>query len=596
MPKYLNTFLVLLSCLTCACQASEPTIGQAAADQMDRALLDLGLADMDPINDSEIHNDLDQEVAVIEVDMAPPGPPMIELCNDLGLASKPWLNPDDEYRFGSIAGDFTVQTISGTWNLLENWSGCESFIFLVYFPDIRANQNGVWVGDQLWESEVSALLNGPKNAHYFFISYEDDPQARSDRMISMHNRFIRSLDAGDELPTRRLHFVTDRATEIEGSVGTFFNTYLEFMFDPNSLVDLGDRGSAQAPLPFVFGIDRMQRWDSGGSLDEVVGQPMLWKMASYIAPFYNYISDLYESAVTDGALEINLLDERISERVFSRNIDLPNQDEMSDYNTLEIDVSVTCPHQNVYACSEWDRIARIEYCANPECEQRYEIARWITPYWRRGERRWIWDASPFISLLAAGGKQTFRIELGPSWERATERDVKINLRLSTGQPSNKAVATELAFTGGEFNEAYNERSVFTFNPPNDVGRVELAVLLSGHGQSSQDNCAEWCDHRHHFSLNGTDLPSIQHEGAIGSIDGCAEASKLGVSPGQFGNWAPERAYWCPGLPVNLIRIDLSDYIVAGSENTLDYRSTLGSDLDPRGGNIALSAYVVYYAP
>ena len=591
-----NSLLLALFCLHLACQETEHTISQTTADYIDQGVSDLSTLDVDLAVDLGRDAELDQTLSSIEEDMSFSTPPRIEFCNDLSLTSKPWLNPDEEYQFGSIAGDFTVQTISGAWNLIENWSGCESFIFLVYFPDLRSNQTGVWVGDQLWESDVSMLLNGPENTHYFFISYEDDPQARSDRMINMHNRFIRSLNVGEELPTSRLHFVTDRATEIEGSVGEFFNTYLEFLFDPSSVVDLGDRGSAQAPLPFVFGIDRMQRWDSGGSLDEVVGQPMLWKMASYIAPFYNYISDTYERAENDRALEINLVDERLSERVFLKTVELPSQDKMEEYNTLEIDVSVTCPHQNVYACSEWDRIARISYCTDSECEQSFEIARWITPYWRRGERRWIWDASPFIALLASGGNQSFRIELGPSWERATERDVKISLRLNTVSPSAKATATELAFKGGEFNETYNDRSSFSFNPPSDVDRVELVALISGHGQSAQDNCAEWCDHQHHFTLNGTALPTIQHEGMIGSVDGCAEASKQGVSPGQFGNWAPERAYWCPGLPVNLIRIDLSDYVMSGSENILEYRSTLGSDLDPRGGNVALSTYVVYYTP
>ena len=67
----------------------------------------------------------------------------------------------------------------------------------------------------------------------------------------------------------------------------------------------------------------------------------------------------------------------------------------------------------------------------------------------------------------------------------------------------------------------------------------------------------------------------------------------GVSPGQFGNWAPERAYWCPGLPVAPIHIDLTDAVNLGVENQLDYEATLGANIQPRGGDIALSAYVVY---
>lgn len=562
---------------------------------MDQISLDSSLSDLSLSNTVGNGAEADQGMSSMAPDMQISIAPKVDFCNENDLESRVWQMPDDQQIFGSIAGDFALETIRGSWRLSENWSGCESYVFFVYFPDLRVSQEGAWAGDQLWESDVTSLLKGPDNTHYFFISYEDDPQARNERMVNMYNRFIRSLNAGEELPERRLHFVTERVSEIEGSIGQFFNTYLEFLFDLDSAVDLGDRGNAQAPLPFVFGIDRFQRWDSGGSLDEVIGRPMLWKMASYIAPFYNYMSDLYEQAATDGSLEVNLVNERLSERVFNKTIELPSPELMARYNTLEVDVSVTCPHQNVYACSEWDRIARIGYCTDSECEDHFEIARWITPYWRRGERRWIWDASSFLSWLKEGGSHSFRIELGPSWERATERDVVINLRLGEGQPTTESIGAQLAFQGGEFNETYNDRGPFNFTPPTNVNQVELVILLSGHGQTSQDNCAEWCDHRHHFSINDTQLPTVEHNGTIGSVDGCAHLSDRGVSPGQFGNWAPERAFWCPGLPVTPIRIDLSEFVVFGEENTLKYRATIGDELEPRGGQIALSAYVVYSA-
>ena len=427
----------------------------------------------------------------------------------------------------------------------------------------------------------------------FFLSFEEDEQARVDRMTEMNNRFIRSLNVGDSLPERRLHFVTDRATEVEGSVGAFLSSYLEYMFEPSSAADLGERGRAQPPLPFTFGIDRFQRWDSGGSLDEVVGQPMLWEMATYIGPFYNYLSDVYERALGDGATEVTLVDDRTSERILIKTVELPSAEEIARLDTLEVDVSVTCPHRNVYACSEWDRIAHISYCIDMTCEERMEIARWITPYWRRGERRWIWDATPFMGWLSSGGQHTFRVELGPDWERATERDVRVKLRLRDNEAPKKVLDAQLAFKGGEFDESYNDRAPFTFTPPANASHIELVVLLSGHGQTAQDNCAEWCDHQHHFTVNDTALPTIQHEGTIGSVNGCAALANQGVSPGQYGNWAPERAFWCPGQPVKPIRVDLTEFVTIGAENTLQYNATLGAEIIPRGGKISLSAYLVY---
>ena len=65
-----------------------------------------------------------------------------------------------------------------------------------------------------------------------------------------------------------------------------------------------------------------------------------------------------------------------------------------------IEIQVHCPAMNPFACSEWDRIGRIELCRDLECTQKDEIARWITPYWRRGTRRWFLDVSPFLALLS----------------------------------------------------------------------------------------------------------------------------------------------------------------------------------------------------
>jgi hypothetical protein len=66
-----------------------------------------------------------------------------------------------------------------------------------------------------------------------------------------------------------------------------------------------------------------------------------------------------------------------------------------------------------------------------------------------------------------------------------------------------------------------------------------------------------------------------------------------VPPGQFGNWAPERAYWCPGAQVEPIRVDLTGQARLGEENELTYRAGLGTGA-PGGGDIALSSYVVWY--
>ena len=139
---------------------------------------------------------------------------------------------------------------------------------------------------------------------------------------------------------------------------------------------------------------------------------------------------------------------------------------------------------------------------------------------------------------------------------------------------------------------YNMRDPFSFTPPADATRVELVLILSGHGQAGMTNCSEWCDHRHQFGVNGTDLPEIRHEGDIGSAAGCGPAAAFGVSPGQWGNWAPERAYWCPGLPVDHIVVDITDQVTLGQANDLTYSGNYRGGA-PGGGNISLTSYVTW---
>lgn len=504
-------------------------------------------------------------------------------------------------KFGDRAGDFTVNLLDGEqWTLSERWSGCESYVFLNYFPDLRANPNGPWIGDQLFASDVRAMIDsGPRNVHYFFTSYEPEAADREARMRDLRERVVPGLvvpygERWAQHWRERLHFVTDRSTEMPGSVGPFFDAYLRFVLDPANLVDLGDRGRAQAPLLQVFGIDRSQRWDAGGSLDPFVGATPEFAMAGYLGHYYNYHATLARrlAAEADETTVVPLLEERVTDRTFIRTVTLPSADAMDAFDTLEVDVAVDCPHQNPFACSEWDRIARIEWCADPECAERYEMVRWITPYWRRGLRRWIMDATPFIAWVASGGEQTFRVEMGPDWERHTSRDASISLRLRNQGTPTRPAGVVRAFTGGDFGAEYNHRQPFTFMLPAGATRLELVLILSGHGQTAGDNCAEWCDHQHHFTINGAGVAPVESQQPIGLLRTCAERAMDGVPPGQWGNWAPGRAYWCPGLPVETMRIDVTEYARPGAENELAYLATFGR-LEPRGGEIALSAYLVW---
>jgi len=521
-------------------------------------------------------------------------PPTI--CDELGLAKQPMQPGASTYEFGAVAGDFTIKTLEGdTWNLADHWTGCESYLFVNY---IATNSN---FQDQFWDSRVDDLvLNTPVNAHIFFLSWERTQGFRDARLQDIKDRIVaiiydRFPDEEDRLQQfARFHYANESVFAIEGSIGAFITDYIAYQGDSANAVDLGDRGMAPPPLPWAFGIDRDQEWDSGGSMNEYVGGPPALRMASYLPHFYNHKADLRDQQAAETGVEtLVLLDERVSERIFVRQVNLPSASEMDSYDTVEFDVTVNCPHRNVFGCSEWDRIGYVQLCLDGEaCEQRTELVRWITPYWRRGERRWIMDASSLRGFVKDGGPTWFRLVMGPGWERATERDARFALRLADKQIGTKTSSAVRAFTGGSFNDQYNDREPFSFTPPASATKVELVVIVSGHGQDGSTNCSEWCDHRHQFAVNGTDLDEIRHEGSIGSTGGCGPLAAQGVPPGQYGNWAPERAYWCPGLPVNHIRVDITDKVTLGQANSMTYSANFRGGA-PGGGNIDLTSYVVW---
>ena len=524
-------------------------------------------------------------------DAGPPAPP--DVCDELAL-SRVTMRSGAGDSLGETAGDFTVTTTAGeAWTLSERWSGCESYVFFVHFPG---------VDDALFRTNQDLLFTeGPRNVRYFFLSNDPDPAARQAVMdglaADLDTGFdFRGLDDASRTFWReRFHYVTDRATEVSGSVGDYLNAYIAWARTPAATIDLAERGRAAAPPPIVFGIDRAQEFDGGASLTPSVAEAPRLGMGAFLAHFYNYRGELEARLAAETATVVSLVDETTAARTFTREVTLPDAAAMRAFDTLEVDIAITCESETPFGCSEWDRIGDVQLCTDGmPCTEKLELARWITPYWRPGRQHLLIDATPLLPLLAPGGPKTFFVELGPDWERATEWVAQVSLRLRTRGGEPHPAGALLAFRGGAFDASYNTRAPFTFALPADATRVELVTVLSGHGQTATDNCAEWCDHRHAFTLNGTPLDVIRHEmPMIGSDRGCAAHAADGVIPGQWGNWAQQRAYWCPGLAVPARRDDVTAQAHAGADNTLEYQGHFGTG-DPRGGDIALSAYVVWY--
>ena len=121
------------------------------------------------------------------------------------------------------------------------------------------------------------------------------------------------------------------------------------------------------------------------------------------------------------------------------------------------------------------------------------------------------DATRLLPLLSEGTNHLF-VALGPPWERETERDVRISLRMHTGDASQRPSRVEPLYRGGAFDGTYAENHPPLEVPSHDASRVELVVVVSGHEQTERDNCAEWCNHVHRFDVGGADQRGLLSDG------------------------------------------------------------------------------------
>jgi hypothetical protein len=222
------------------------------------------------------------------------------------------------------------------------------------------------------------------------------------------------------------------------------------------------------------------------------------------------------------------------------------------------------------------------------------MGRLITPYARPG--RWVTDASQFLALLQDGGKRHFRLYS----QVHTISTISFRLR-NSGQALKPFAMQPLWGKKGQFKssalyEAAHPDVVFTAPP--GTKKVELDVMLSGHGGSAdtRQQCAEFCDHQHEFSLNGGPAHTKSHPEAHDQR-GCQKTVGDGTIPNQYGTWIYGRGGWCPGSRVPRWTADLTSDAQMDGANTLNYKIQVdGADYNPAATDASIdhSVYLVFY--
>ncbi len=238
------------------------------------------------------------------------------------------------------------------------------------------------------------------------------------------------------------------------------------------------------------------------------------------------------------------------------------------------------PTEATYTCLDdgtgYDEIA----CA---CDT--EIGRWITTYHREG--RWVYDNSAVLPYLARGGERTFRFNTTGPYV------LDLDLRLSSQGKDARPEEVHYLFSGGTLNSSYNSsHEPVTLDIPADAVKVELATVITQHGFDS-NNCGEFCDVAHHFSVNGDEASEIVLSfPEAGSAYDCMDKVAEGTIPNQYGTWWYGRAGWCPGKDAPTTVTDITDQVVLGAENTFGYEALYQGAEYTGSATIRMNAWLV----
>ena len=486
-------------------------------------------------------------------------------------------------RMDTVA-HFSLPTLDGTWSFRNEWNGEDVYIFLFKYTDSSGNSNN---GD--WSKNPGSMIRQlPSNAHLFYgsfdNSYHNDIQGRKTAVLN-------ALNPDEEIKwANRIHYIDQDMSTASGGLGDLINNW----------------GS------LYYGIDRFQQGREIGSIYAWTSQTNDITHWAYEARMYNYEFDV-EIRETDPNIEVvTIVDEQWHNGGWSSgytstysdiNITLP--DNITNYDTLEIYHEHACEdRRNRYqksdgtygGCHEWDYLAYMKICDRDNSSKcGTEFMRWITTYGREG--RWMTDISPYLFMLESNDVRTFK------YQGANKGSMTIKLLFSDWGSGERSFSGEQIFTGGQFNGQYNDESRYkrqhNFTVDEEYYKVRIVATITGHGfNQDQANCAEFCDHEHHYYLNN--YHAYEWHPIVHDSQGCEKEVDRGVVANQFGSWPFGRAGWCAGQDVKQWTYDITQWVDNTTTNNLQYKGLFNGQeyvpQDTNGGSreIRANIWLVWY--
>ena len=487
-------------------------------------------------------------------------------------------------------GDFTAPTLDGTFTFSDIWDGNSTYLFLLMKTSGTSSSASTFT-----MNPGTLTRNLPDEAHIVYGSYDSTYRSQvTDRKSDVEQRLS---PAEEEAWEGRIHYLD---LDLSGASG-----------------DLGEALSALGE-PTTFGIDRFQRLRQTGST-------YTWGTSSttYDPQHMSHEAWMWHA---EHPVEVRRLDPAVEaiDLMFedqhqggwgggfttAMNATFDLDHDLETYDTLEMFHEHACSERrdryqtsSGYAgCHEWDYEANLRICDRDNSSRcGTEFARWITTYGREG--RWLTDLSPYLFMLDDGEDRRF------TYRGANGGSLTITLlfsRWGESELDHRPSTATFAFTGGQFNGSYNDPALYdrehTLNVPIDASRVRIVATITGHGFQKDDaNCAEFCDHEHHFTIGSN--TAYEWHPIVYSNTGCEQNVPGGVVANQFGSWPFGRAGWCAGQDVKQWTYDITDWVTPGATETLSYRGLFnGAEYQPTGEtesggrNIHAEIWVVYDTP
>ena len=463
---------------------------------------------------------------------------------------------DDDILYADVNLDSTIDIIDlilsidkifnfnpSLWSFEDSWIGGESFILIP--------SNTLWQQN----NKLDLIQNSPLNVHYIFLSNLD---SNYEDMHNLRNEFDIILN------------------QLSEELKNHWLTHLHY--SAKKISEYDDWLSAGLINRQALGINQFQQLQEIGSLsnpDGFIGNYLHY--LAHEALFYDYQWNALNEDVTTYD-EVVVFEREHYTGGWASTIDtvvaFPNLEQLNNYSGMSIELLRGCPDANGnysdQGCDDYDRKARMFVC-DEDGSNCNEAARWITPFDRQPHH--LTDISPFISMIKPGGNKLIKFQES-GWPNSL---LTMRFRFYHGQdlvhtPQN----FEPMWVGTiPFNPEFDDNTPpIVFEIPDNATKVEFVSYITGHGWGSNGtfNCAEFCNSKHTFTVNGGVYEFENDHPEAGDLDYCMDPETIskGVKPNQYGTWGYGRAGWCPGQDVHPVITDITDYVSIGDENVIDY--------------------------